>query len=65
MSQREGTVIMEYSVIKESELENLIDDVNRAIKEGWKLQGGISAVIYPRGGADWAQALVREAKWTT
>ena len=43
MSQREEIVIMEYTVIKGYELERLIDDVNKAIREGWRPQGGICA----------------------
>jgi hypothetical protein len=50
---------MEYSAIKESELENLIDDVNRAIKEGWRPQGGVCGWT-EESGTFWAQAMIRE-----
>jgi hypothetical protein len=59
MSQGEEMVIMEYSVIKESELGNLIDDVNKAIKQGWKPQGGICSDSNHHG---YAQAMIREVK---
>jgi hypothetical protein len=50
---------MEYSAIKESELENLVDDVNRAIKEGWRPQGGVCGWT-EESGTFWAQAMIRE-----
>jgi len=50
---------MEYSVIQESELQNLIDDVNKAIKEGWEPLGGICSDSNHHG---YAQAMIRENK---
>jgi len=53
---------MEYSVIKESELENLIDDVNKAIKEGWRPQGGVSVGTFRDSDntyKHYAQAMIR------
>jgi len=59
MSGRKEIVIMEYSVIQESELQNLIDDVNKAIKEGWGPLGGICSDSNHHG---YAQAMIRENK---
>jgi hypothetical protein len=36
----EGTATMEYRVINESKITDLVKEVNKAIKEGWKPQGG-------------------------
>jgi hypothetical protein len=59
----EGTATMEYRVISESSMNDLVKEVNNAIKEGWKPQGGISVT---KGHAPllgqafaWAQATVR------
>ena len=43
MSVGEGTMNMEYSIIEDHSLRYLIDDVNKAIREGWRPQGGICA----------------------
>jgi len=59
MSGRKEIVIMEYSVIQESELQNLIDDVNKAIKQGWRPQGAVCSDSNHHG---YAQAMVRETK---
>jgi hypothetical protein len=52
---------MEYTVIKGYELERLIDDVNKAIRQGWKLQGGVCVDSY-NVRFTWAQAMTREVK---
>jgi hypothetical protein len=61
MSQREEMVIMEYTVIKGYEMERLIDDVNKAIRQGWKLQGGVCVDSY-NVRFTWAQTMTREVK---
>lgn len=33
---------IEYAVIGSSEINKLVDYVNKALSEGWKLQGGVS-----------------------
>ena len=60
----EGTATMEYRVINESTMKDLVKEVNNAIKEGWKPQGGVSLVVkryipflFPP--IVWAQAMVR------
>ena len=58
MSVREGTVNMEYSVIKTNLLKSLIKKVNEAIKEGWRPLGGVCVDV----GYGFAQAMTRDAK---
>ena len=59
----EGTSTMEYRVISESTRQDLFKEVNSAIKEGWKPQGGVSVTkgwAPPLGQAFvWAQAMVK------
>jgi Domain of unknown function (DUF1737) len=54
---------MEYRVISESKMADLVKEVNNAIKEGWKPQGGVSVT---KGHAPvlgqafvWAQAMIK------
>jgi hypothetical protein len=61
MSQREEIVNMEYDVIKDYELADMVKKVNKAIKEGWKLQGGVCVDSF-NVRFTWAQAMVREGK---
>ena len=57
---------MEYRVISESTMKDLAKEVNDAIKEGWRPQGGVSVakslfpIFFPS--LLWAQAVVRDAK---
>ena len=56
---------MEYHVFESKRIEDLIKDVNNAIKEGWRLQGGVSTSIdSPSLHHDhyYAQAMIRETK---
>jgi len=60
----EGKATMEYRVINESKMTDLVKEVNNAIKEGWKPQGGVSVakkgllpILFPA--IVWAQAMVR------
>jgi hypothetical protein len=59
----EETATMEYRVISESKMADLVKEVNNAIKEGWKPQGGVSVTkgLAPLLGAAfvWAQAMVK------
>jgi Domain of unknown function (DUF1737) len=60
----EGTVTMEYRVINEGKMTDLVKEVNNAIKEGWKPQGGVSVTkkgLFPLQAQPvlWAQAMVR------
>jgi len=59
----EGTATMEYRVINESKMADLVKEVNNSIKEGWKPQGGVSVTkgLAPLLGAAfvWAQAMVK------
>jgi hypothetical protein len=54
---------MEYRVISESKIADLVREVNDAIKEGWKPQGGVSVTkgLAPLLGQAfvWAQAMVK------
>ena len=55
---------MEYRVINESKMTDLVREVNNAIKEGWKPQGGVSVTkkgLFPLQAQPvlWAQAMVR------
>jgi hypothetical protein len=54
---------MEYRVISESKMADLVKEVNNAIKQGWKLQGGVSVTkgLAPLLGQAfvWAQAMVK------
>jgi len=52
---------MEYRVIQCGGLYALIDDVNKAIKEGGRPQGGVCGWTEDSG-TFWAQAMIREAK---
>ena len=57
---------MEYRVISESKMKDLVREVNDAIKEGWRPQGGVSVakslfpIFFPS--LLWAQAVVRDTK---
>jgi hypothetical protein len=59
----EGTASMEYRVINESKMTDLVKEVNNAMKEGWKPQGGVSVTkgLAPLLGSAfvWAQAMVK------
>ena len=54
-----------YTVIKTSNLaanetiEDLITKVNDSIKDGWKPQGGVSAVLTPSG-PQFYQAMIKD-----
>jgi hypothetical protein len=54
---------MEYRVINESKITDLVKEVNNAIKEGWKPQGGVSVTkgLFPLLVPPmlWARAMVR------
>jgi len=53
---------MEYRVINESTMKDWVKEVNNAIKEGWKPQGGVSVTkgLPPiRQAFLWAQAMVK------
>jgi len=62
MSQREGTVIMEYHVICVHLLKDLPEEVNKAIKEGWRPQGGVCCHLDRDRDSIWAQAMIKESK---
>jgi hypothetical protein len=60
----DGTATMEYRVINESKMTDLVKEVNNAIKEGWRPQGGVSLVVKRyipvlRPPIVWAQAMVK------
>jgi hypothetical protein len=59
----EGTATMEYRVISESTMKDLVKEVNNAIKEGWRPQGGVSVTkgLFPLFVPPtlWAQAMVK------
>jgi Domain of unknown function (DUF1737) len=64
MRSMEGTVAMEYRVINESSVKALVKEVNNAIKEGWRPQGGVSVTkkgLFPLQAQPvlWAQAMLR------
>ena len=54
---------MEYRVISESTMKDLAKEVNDAIKEGWRPQGGVSVTkgLFPILAPPmlWAQAMVK------
>jgi len=54
---------MEYRVINESTMKDLVKEVNNAIKEGWRPQCGVSVTkgLAPLLGSAfvWAQAMVK------
>jgi hypothetical protein len=56
---REEAVVMEYRVIEEVNVSDLIIEVNNAIKQGWKPQGGICAINKDQCGSVWAQAIIK------
>jgi hypothetical protein len=59
MSAREEIVKMEYDVIHTTlSMKGLIKKVNKAIKEGWRPQGGVCV----DAGYGWAQAMTRDGK---
>jgi len=57
---------MQYLIIKSGGEVELAKDVNNAIKEGWRPQGGVSVakslfpIFFPS--LLWAQAVVRDTK---
>lgn len=44
-----------YDVIMEQDLMDFVDEVNKRLKRGWKLQGGVSTT-----GSYYLQAIYRE-----
>jgi hypothetical protein len=52
---------MEYLIIEAGSREKLQGAVNNNIRNGWKLQGGISA-FYNLSGYFYLQAMVKEAQ---
>lgn len=53
---------MEYDVICTSNLEELCDWVNRKLKQGWQLQGGIATMVHPPYYTVFYQAIVKVTK---
>lgn len=56
---------MQYKIIEVTEVFTLENEVDKAIKEGWKPQGGVSiAVLYPASAVGtimrYAQAMIKE-----
>ncbi len=64
MLAREG--VMEYRIVGRGSADELARDVNNAIKEGWRPQGGVSHMVTGlipfAQSMVWAQAMVREPK---
>ena len=61
---------MKYEIVKSYDANELVQDVNRLINKGWKLQGGIAMASDNDGIQLFAQALVKastgktgDAKW--
>ncbi len=52
--------MMEYRIVDGSSRYDLQDNVNRLIKSGWKLQGGISFLYHSGYRQTWVQAMVKE-----
>jgi len=52
-------VVVEYRVIEEANLSDLIIEVNNAIKQGWKPQGGVCAACRGQCAVSWAQAIIK------
>ncbi|MDM8001216.1 MAG: DUF1737 domain-containing protein [Dehalococcoidia bacterium] len=55
---------MEYRIISKSNMKDLVEEVNSAIKEGWRPQGGVSVTkkgLFPLQAQPmlWAQAMVK------
>jgi hypothetical protein len=48
-----------YTVIRHSDEINIGWEINRKLREGYKLQGGISAIINARGEKEFFQAMVK------
>ena len=49
----------EYDILSSESLEDLINKVNAAIKEGWRTQGGVSHIGSWEGYPFYAQAMLR------
>ena len=49
----------EYDILSSESVEDLINKVNAAIKEGWRTQGGVSQIGSWEGGNLFAQAMLR------
>ena len=49
----------EYDILSGESLEDLINKVNAAIKEGWRTQGGVSQIGSWEGHPCYAQAMLR------
>ena len=60
----------EYGIIANTNPKEFLDDVNDAIKNGWKLQGGVSSACHMTGNSvsgyvnsfHYSQALIRKIK---
>lgn len=50
-----------YTVVTDSNLNDLVIKVNKLLKEGWTLQGGIATVLHPCGDITYLQALAWNA----
>ena len=48
----------QYTIVRESDVHDLIDKVNAKIAEGWQPLGGVSVTLVP--GSIFAQAMVKE-----
>lgn len=51
---------MEYTVVKESYLLDFNEQVNRYLKNGWKLQGGVSVGFSRMESPFYCQAMIKE-----
>ena len=50
---------MEYIIIKDSSEYQLMLDVTQALKDGWKLAGGLAVCTFSSGALFFAQALYK------
>ena len=51
---------MKYTVVRTRKLNELIEQVNLLIQEGWKPQGGICESTY-QGSAEYYQAMIKNS----
>lgn len=56
------SVKIQYYIIAEDDTQVLADLVERFLREGWKLQGGVAARTMSDGSPRFYQAMIRESE---
>lgn len=52
----------EYKILRSFRMEDMIDEVNRHLAAGWRLEGGVSVGIFETNTSCFYQAMSKESK---